>query len=86
MTMRTLRCFLLTCLFFLFFAALSFAQTANVDNTTSTPTEGVGHDYIHLLSETVSPANGSVSLRIEPPPRKAGALDCRLPSRIARTA
>jgi RHS repeat-associated protein len=67
MTMRTLRYFLLACLFFLFFAALSFAQTANVDNTTSTPTEGVGHDYIHLLSETVNPANGSVSLRIELP-------------------
>jgi RHS repeat-associated protein len=74
MTMRTLRYFLLACLCFLFSATLSFAQTANVDNTTSTPTEGVGHDYIHLLSETVSPANGSVSLRIELPTPKGRGI------------
>jgi len=68
MKMRTLRCFLISFISFLFSAGtLSFAQTANVDDTTSTPTEGVGHDYIHLLSETVNPANGSVSLRIELP-------------------
>ncbi len=33
----------------------------------STPTPGSGHDYFHMLSETVNPASGSVSLRIETP-------------------
>ncbi len=42
-------------------------QIATVDDTTSTPIPGAGHDYIHLLSETVNPANGSVSLRIQFP-------------------
>src|SRR5215469_2288956 len=51
----------------LLFAPPSAGQIANVDDTTSTPAEGVGHDYIHLLSETVNPANGSVSLRIQLP-------------------
>ena len=49
------------------------AQITNVANTTSTPTPGVGHDYLQFLNETVNPANGSVSLRIAvpvPPARK----------------
>jgi len=46
---------------------LSFAQITNITDDTSTPIPGVGHDYIHLLSETVNPANGSLSLRIQPP-------------------
>lgn len=45
----------------------SSAQITNVTDTASTPIEGAGHDYIHLLSETVNPANGSVSLRIQVP-------------------
>lgn len=43
------------------------AQVPNVDNFTSTPIPGAGHDYIHLLSETVNPANGSLSSRIQIP-------------------
>jgi RHS repeat-associated protein len=43
------------------------AQLINVADDTSTPIPGVGHDYIHMLSETVNPANGSVSLRIQLP-------------------
>ncbi len=43
------------------------AQVPNVDNFTSTPIPGAGHDYIHLPSETVNPANGSLSIRIEIP-------------------
>ncbi len=31
------------------------------------PVPGVGHDYIHALSETVSPANGTVNLKIAMP-------------------
>ena len=42
-------------------------QITNVDDTTSTPIEGAGHDYIKALSETVNPANGSVSLSIQLP-------------------
>jgi hypothetical protein len=49
------------------------AQITNVDDTTSTPIPGAGHDYIHLLSETVNPSNGSVSLRIAfPMPKGRG--------------
>lgn len=50
------------------------AQVTNVDNTTCTPIPGVGHDYIHLLSETVNPANGSVSLRIQVPMPKGRGI------------
>lgn len=31
------------------------------------PAPGAGHDYIHLLSETVDPSVGQVSVRITPP-------------------
>lgn len=50
------------------------AQVANVDDTTSTPIEGAGHDYIHQLSETVNPANGSMSLRIQVPMPKGRGI------------
>jgi RHS repeat-associated protein len=51
----------------------SFAQITNVTNDQATPIPGVGHDYIKFLSESVNPANGSVSLRMQaptPPGRK----------------
>jgi YD repeat-containing protein len=50
------------------------AQITNVTDDTSTPIPGVGHDYIHLLSETVNPGNGSVSLRIQPPMPKGRGI------------
>jgi RHS repeat-associated protein len=51
----------------------SRAQVTNVTNDTSTPVEGAGHDYIHLLSETVNPATGSISLSIQlPVPKSRG--------------
>ena len=53
--------------------SIAQGQISNVTDTTSTPTPGVGHDYIHMLNESVNPANGSVSLRIAvpvPPGRK----------------
>lgn len=43
------------------------AQITNVTEDQVPPTPGVGHDYIHMLSETVNPATGSVSIRISPP-------------------
>lgn len=46
----------------------------NVDDATSTPIPGAGHDYIKMLSETVNPANGSVSLRIELPVPKGRGI------------
>jgi hypothetical protein len=45
----------------------SRSQITNVTNDQSTPIPGAGHDYIKLLSETVNPANGSVSLRLNVP-------------------
>jgi hypothetical protein len=47
------------------FTSAAQAQIISVGDDTATPAPGVGHDYIHLLSETVNPANGSVSWRIE---------------------
>jgi RHS repeat-associated protein len=45
----------------------SQSQILNVGDDTSTPIQGSGHDYIKMFSETVSPANGSVSIRVEVP-------------------
>ncbi len=53
-----------------------WAQVGNVSDITSAPVSGVGHDYIKFLAETVSPATGSVSIRIEAPqPKARGALN-----------
>ena len=49
-------------------------QIATVDDTTSTPIPGVGHDYLHLLAETVDPASGDVSLRIQIPTPKGRGI------------
>jgi hypothetical protein len=51
-----------------------YAQITQVNDTTSVPIEGAGHDYIHLLSETVNPANGSVSVNIQLPMPKGRGL------------
>jgi hypothetical protein len=55
--------------FCLTLVAGSFArgQILNVTNDTATPVPGSAHHYIKMLSETVNPANGSVSLRIGVP-------------------
>ncbi len=42
-------------------------QITSLSNQTATPIPGAGHDYIHLLDETVNPGSGTVSLRITPP-------------------
>lgn len=57
----------------LFLSSPCWAQVTNVTEDQAPPTPGVGHDYIHMLSETVNPATGSVSIRISvpvPPGRK----------------
>jgi RHS repeat-associated protein len=51
----------------LLLAPASECQILNVADDTSTPIPGAGHDYIKSLSETVNPANGSVSIRIQTP-------------------
>lgn len=60
-------CGLAAAFFCLFLVAPCRAQIANVTDDTSTPIPGAGHDYIKMFNETVNPANGSVSLRIQVP-------------------
>jgi RHS repeat-associated protein len=48
-------------------ASVVNCQILNVGDDTSTPIPAAGHDYIKMLSETVNPANGSVSVRIKTP-------------------
>jgi hypothetical protein len=74
-----LRQLVVVCLFLLVVAA-SQAQVNNVTDDTSTPIEGAGHDYIKMLSETVNPANGSVSLRIQVPTPKGRGITIRFRS------
>lgn len=50
------------------------AQMTAVTNSTSAPIPGAGHDYIKMLSETVDPANGSLSLRLQVPVPPGRAL------------
>jgi hypothetical protein len=47
------------------------AASTVVTNVSAPPIPGVGHDYVTMLNEIVSPGNGSVSLRI-PLPIPAG--------------
>ena len=53
--------FLLGC-FANVYGQIQAGQPASAAN--ATPIPGSGHDYIHLLSETVDPASGSVNLNI----------------------
>src|SRR5271155_1533763 len=59
--------FLVFASFALFLPRVAKCQILNVTDSTSTPIPGAGHDYIKGLSETVNPANGSVSIRIQTP-------------------
>jgi RHS repeat-associated protein len=64
----------ITCLTLALSGPPTLAQVMNVDDLTATPVVGVGHDYIHLLDETVNPANGSVNLSIKVPMPKGRVL------------
>jgi RHS repeat-associated protein len=48
-------------------AGKAHAQLGPVDGATATPIPGAGHNYIQDLVDTVSPADGSVSVRIKAP-------------------
>src|SRR5438094_503524 len=54
--------------------SVAYGQIANVTDDTSTPVPGVGHDYLHMLNDAVSPANGSLSLRIQVPTPKGRGI------------
>src|ERR1700733_136997 len=58
----------------LFTFSAAHSQITNVTDDTATPIEGAGHDYIKMVSETVNPANGSVSLRIQVPTPKGRGI------------
>lgn len=64
----------------LYFSLAASAQTTFqpytlMSNATRPPVEGVGHDYIHDLSETVNPASGQLSIRIAAPMPRERALN-----------
>lgn len=61
--------------------SVASAQIETATSTTSPPIHGVGHDYINLLSETVNPATGALSITIGMPVPPARGLT--LPFRIA---
>jgi hypothetical protein len=66
--MHRLFAFVQRCAFVTFLLAVaSHAQITDISNSTSVPIPGAGHNYIQLLSETVDPANGSLSLRLAVP-------------------
>lgn len=46
---------------------LIYAQLGPVNGVTATPIPGVGHDYLTDLVDTVNPADGSLSIRINTP-------------------
>ena len=69
--------------FFAALAVLSFAmnlsaQTVSLGDEVSRPIPGVGHDYIHGVSETVSPSNGSLNIKIDLPSPKGRGLSLPL--------
>jgi RHS repeat-associated protein len=61
--------FLLCCFLLVFLSGTApvQAQITNVTAIEATPSPGVGHDYLHDLSETVDPATGSLTVRIQIP-------------------
>jgi hypothetical protein len=69
----SLICFVLVAAFAAALIPPAWGQITNVSADQATPIPGAGHDYIHLLSETVNPADGSLSVRIgvpQPPGRQ----------------
>jgi hypothetical protein len=62
-------------LFTVVLAGQALGQIMNLDETTMPPVPGAGHNYIKMFGETVNPATGSVSLRIDIPMPKGRGLD-----------
>jgi YD repeat-containing protein len=59
--------FLALCLISIGGSALCAAQTGNLGDAVQHPIPGAGHDYIHMLNETVNPENGSLNIKISLP-------------------
>ena len=55
-------------------SSVAHAQITDVADDTIPPIPGAGHDYIHMLSEIVNPANGTVSLKIALPVPKGRGI------------
>lgn len=66
---------LLACSLAMLLPATARAQIYTQTSATMAPTPGAGHDYIHLLNETVNPANGSVSVNLNFPMPKGRGID-----------
>ncbi|WP_083808423.1 phage head spike fiber domain-containing protein [Granulicella tundricola] len=60
--------------FFIISASNLCAQSNPLVNEGSVPIPGVGHNYINGLSETVNPANGSLSLKVDLPTPKGRGI------------
>jgi hypothetical protein len=45
-------------------AICAHAQITGITGPLAQPIPGAGHDYIHMLNETVNPGNGALSIRI----------------------
>jgi hypothetical protein len=56
------------------FSPTARGQLLTVGDDTSTPVEGAGHNYIKALSDTINPANGSLSVRIAVPTPKGRGI------------
>ena len=61
---RRQTCFSFLLLCFQLAGLCAYAQITNVTGPQTQPIPGAGHDYIHMLNETVNPANGALSIRI----------------------
>jgi len=66
-TQLKLRLAPLAVMWVLFTGAFAPAQITSVTSDQAPPIPGVGHDYIGLINETVSPSNGALSIRINLP-------------------
>jgi len=63
--------------FFAFLGLLSVTATAqftSVGNTVSTPIPYTGHEYIQALNDTIDPANGALSIRLQVPVNKGRGI------------
>ena len=68
-SLRSLHRHVLATIAFLLAGTGTFAQITGVSNDQATPIPGVGHDYVKMLSETVQPSNGQLSIRVDVPTR-----------------
>ncbi|WP_263359538.1 RHS repeat domain-containing protein [Acidicapsa ligni] len=66
--------FPLTLVVLLMTYTIAYSQVISLGDQVSRPLPGSGHDYIHGLAETVNPANGTLSIKIDLPTPKGRGL------------